>query len=121
MAYEFEPYINHRPWGSENRFSYNVKSTVKVLNVKKGGQFSIQYHNKRHEYWHILSGKGKVLLGKKWHNAKKGDDFFIPPKTLHSARGGGGLRILEISFGKFDQKDLVRVKDIYNRSDKDNS
>lgn len=111
MANKIKPYINVRKWGYENRFSYNTKSTVKILNVKNGKKLSVQYHHKRDEFWHVISGKGKILIGEKWHKAKKGDHFFMPKKTIHSAEGvGEELRILEISFGTFDQKDIVRLK-----------
>jgi len=110
--YKPKPYIDVRSWGTENRFSYNVKSTVKILNVKKGEHLSIQYHNRRDEYWYVISGKARILLGKKWTLASPGDGFFIPRKKVHTAEGlEGDARVLEISFGRFDQEDIVRLED----------
>lgn len=121
-SYKPEPYVNIRPWGSENRFIANQKSTVKILNVKKGEHPSIQYHHKRDEYWYVISGKGKILIGNEWKQAKQGDDFFITKQTVHSAEGiDDNFKILEISFGEFDQEDIVRLEDKYGMQRNENN
>jgi mannose-6-phosphate isomerase len=113
-SFKPEPYINIRPWGSENRFCQDVKTAVKILNVNKGGRLSIQYHDKREEYWYVISGNPKILVGDKWIQAKPGDDFFITQKIVHSAESlVDDARILEIWFGEFDQSDIVRLEDKY--------
>jgi hypothetical protein len=46
------------------------------------------------------------------------EKLFIPRETVHrlsSADGGGPVRILEVSFGHFDEEDIVRLDDVYGR------
>ncbi len=33
---------------------------------------------------HILSGKGKVLLGETWYDAGPGSWYFMPPQMIHA-------------------------------------
>ncbi len=35
---------------------------------------------------HILSGRGKVLLGSEWHEAGPGSWYFMPPGLNHAIR-----------------------------------
>jgi mannose-6-phosphate isomerase-like protein (cupin superfamily) len=122
MSKKLKPYINKRKWGTEDRFIYNTKCTVKILTILKGEQISVQYHHKRDEFWHIISGKAKVKKGNKWFNAKKGDDFWIPINTIHSVIGiSPETRILEISQGEFEQTDIIRLEDKYGRKLNTNS
>ena len=72
-----------RPWGSFRQFTHNNPSTVKIIFVKKGEAFSLQYHNHRTEFWKILSGTPEVTIGESLIYAKKGDEFEITPKTNH--------------------------------------
>ncbi len=46
-----------------------------------------------------------------------GEELFIPRQTVHrlSAVGEQAVRILEISFGEFDEEDIVRLDDVYGR------
>jgi mannose-1-phosphate guanylyltransferase/mannose-6-phosphate isomerase len=45
------------------------------------------------------------------------EKLFIPRETVHrlSSVGEERLRILEISFGEFEEDDIVRLEDIYGR------
>jgi len=55
---------------------------------------------------------GRVL------NPAPGEKLFIPRETVHrlSATGDAPVRILEISFGEFDEEDIVRLEDVYGRA-----
>jgi mannose-6-phosphate isomerase-like protein (cupin superfamily) len=49
---------------------------------------------------------------------QKGDEFFIPKETVHQIKtSDSSVSILEIAFGNFDENDIVRLKDKYNRED----
>lgn len=109
-------YSEKRPWGGFTRFTNNEKSTVKILEVKPKQKFSLQYHKKREEFWKVLDNPVKITLGKKTFKANPGDEIFIPRKTLHRAEAlSKPVRILEISFGKFYEDDIVRIEDVYGR------
>ena len=105
-----------RPWGKFERFTLNEKSSVKIISVNAGKRLSLQYHKKRKEFWRVLSGKGRVTIGNKILNAKKGDEFIVKTRQKHRIEAlGEGIVILEISFGKFDENDIVRLEDDFGR------
>lgn len=111
-----QPYTEKRPWGTFTEFTKNETSTVKLITVDDGGELSLQYHHHRDEFWQIVSGVGIVTIGKEQLTAKAGDHFFIPRGTNHRAKGvGGQLIFMEISFGDFDESDIVRLEDHYGR------
>ena len=110
-------YSEKRPWGSFERFTLNEISTVKILTIKPKQKFSLQYHKKRREFWRFLDNPAKVTLGKKTFRVKKEDEIFIPAKTNHRIEAySKPVRVLEISFGKFDEKDIKRIEDAYGRN-----
>lgn len=106
-----------RPWGSFRRFPHNGISSIKIITVKPSGLLSLQYHNNRDEFWVILDDGLEVTIGDKKIVAKKGDEFWIPRKTLHRAKGIGNepARFFELWVGSSEEDDIVRVEDIYKR------
>ncbi len=111
-------YTEKRPWGSFTQYIKNEPATVKIISVKAGESLSLQYHHNREEFWHILSGEGFVVVGKKKVLAKPGKEFNIPAETLHRIVAKTNLSILEIATGHFDELDIVRVQDSYGRTSK---
>lgn len=111
-----ETYSEERPWGSFTRFTNGEPSTVKIISVKPDQSLSLQYHEKREEFWRILSGEGSVTIGTETKPAHKGDEFFIKKGEHHRISAGAeGLEVLEISFGEFDENDITRLEDNYGR------
>lgn len=105
-----------RPWGEFERFTLNELSTVKILTIKPGQRLSLQKHKKRKEFWKFLDNPAKVTLGKKTFKVNKGEEVIVPSKTLHRVESyNKPVRVLEISLGNFDEKDIKRVEDIYGR------
>ena len=109
-------YTEERPWGKFEQFCHNEKVTVKIITVKPNSKLSLQFHNHRDEFWRIIEGSGQIILKKELINVKVGDEFFIPKKVEHRIiTNNNSLKVLEISFGEFDEKDIVRLEDKYNR------
>ncbi len=110
------PITTERPWGSFVTFTKNEESTVKILQVKKGEEFSLQYHKKREEFWRVLAGHPMVTIGEKVFEAKEGDEFSVGVGVRHRVSSPeDDSFILEISMGEFDEDDIVRIEDKYNR------
>ena len=106
-----------KPWGGFERFTLNENSTVKILEIKPKQEFSLQKHKKRAEFWRILEGNCKVTVGNRTKKAKPGDEFTIGKNVKHRIEAlGKTVRVLEISFGKFDEKDIKRLEDKYGRA-----
>src|SRR3989344_7802015 len=72
-----------KPWGSFEQFTHNEVCTVRIIKVNPGSALSLQYHNYRNEFWKILSGMGKFLIGNVIKEGKEGDEFFIPARMKH--------------------------------------
>jgi mannose-1-phosphate guanylyltransferase/mannose-1-phosphate guanylyltransferase/mannose-6-phosphate isomerase len=107
----------NRPWGKFERFTLNEKTTVKIITVNAGEYFSLQTHEHRDEFWHVISGSGIIHIGTVEHQAHEGMSFFCPRGTEHRVTGGpGGTSFLEIAFGDFAESDITRLEDKYGRS-----
>ncbi len=104
-----------RPWGDFLTLAFNEKCTVKVLNLKPQEELSLQLHKNREEKWYFLD-KATVQLGKKKKKVKEGSIVKIPKEKPHRIIAGKNkVRVLEVSFGKFNEKDEVRLEDKYGR------
>ncbi|MDP1707226.1 MAG: phosphomannose isomerase type II C-terminal cupin domain [bacterium] len=106
-----------RPWGNFERFTLNEKTTVKIITVNDGESISLQTHENRDEFWRMLKGSCVIRIGDKDNQANEGDAFFCPRGSEHRITGGtGGISILEIAFGDFDESDINRLEDRYGRA-----
>jgi mannose-6-phosphate isomerase len=108
-----------KPWGYFEQYTHNLPSTVKIITVSAGGTLSRQYHKKRDELWVVLDRGARVELGGEVVYPEVEQKLFIPRETVHrlscSSSSEGEVRILEISFGEFDEEDIVRLEDVYGR------
>ncbi len=110
------PETTKRPWGSFTRFTENEKSTVKLLYVNKGEQLSLQYHERREEFWRVIYGNPDIVIGEENFDAKEGQEFNVPIGAKHRISAPiNDVVILEIATGDFDENDIVRLEDKYNR------
>ncbi len=105
-----------RPWGFFRQFTENEPSTIKIISVDAGHRLSLQYHNKRDEFWVVLSGNPVIRIGETVTHAIAGEEFSIPKKTNHRIEAlENNVQVLEIAFGDFDENDIVRIEDAYGR------
>lgn len=112
-----EPQQEERPWGTFITFVKNAPFTVKLLTVNPGQAFSLQRHHQRAEQWHIISGDGFVTVGETRSPITIGANIYIPRETNHRLEAAHTAVVaLELSFGTFDENDIVRIEDRYGRS-----
>jgi len=105
-----------RPWGEEEILTMNEKTTAKILTVSPGQQCSLQYHKHRQEFWKVIEGELFVVIGNEKIDARVGNEYFIDTGVQHRLIGRDKpAKILEISFGDFDEEDIVRLEDNYGR------
>lgn len=115
-----EKYSEQRPWGNFEQFCLNSPCTVKIINVNPGEELSLQYHKHRSEFWRVIQGEGVVIINEEELIANQGDEFIIPVESNHQIKTKNNpLQILEISFGNFDEKDIIRLEDKYQRKNKE--
>jgi glucokinase len=106
----------NKPWGDFTQYALNRKCTVKVISVKKDSSLSLQSHRNRDELWVAMDNGLIVEIDGRTIKPKKGEEVFIPRESRHRLSSmKSGARILEISFGEFDEDDIVRHEDMYGR------
>jgi mannose-1-phosphate guanylyltransferase/mannose-6-phosphate isomerase len=114
---KLNPFTVERPWGSFRQFTHNGESTVKLHWVKPGEKTSLQTHEKRDEFWRVVSGSGKVQVGEEEFDAAPGKEYFAPAGVKHRlCAGAEGMMLIEIATGDFDEEDITRYEDKYGRA-----
>ncbi|MEO8030531.1 MAG: cupin [Gemmatimonadota bacterium] len=111
------PYKIDKPWGYELIWAKSERYVGKILHVKAGQVLSLQYHNKKDETMHVLSGElilrtrpGTELIARSF---KAGESVHIPPTLVHQIEAVVDSDVLEASTPELD--DLVRLEDRYGR------
>lgn len=108
---------SRRPWGRFEQLTLNERTTVKVITVEPGQRLSLQHHERRAEFWQVLDGPLDVTVGADSWQAQAGERLWIPQGTVHRLGNPGDTagRVLEIAYGDFDECDIVRLEDDYER------
>lgn len=116
MSSKFQPFQIERPWGYFRQFCKNTPTTVKIIRIKPNESLSLQSHAKREEFWYFISGSGIVEIDNEKKDLKIGDELIIPLGVKHRLTANSlGLEIMEISYGDFDEEDIIRYEDKYGR------
>ena len=110
-------YKEERPWGSFENLLDEDGHKVKKIIVNPKQRLSLQLHQHRSEYWHILSGAGAMQLGDRDWIVCSGDTIEINKLEVHRITNEGDtpLVILELQTGVCDEDDIIRIEDDYNR------
>jgi mannose-6-phosphate isomerase len=109
-------YSEDRPWGKFEKFHENQLSTVKLIYINANSRLSLQYHRERSEFWKVIKGTAEVELDGKIIEVKEEETIDIPKGVRHRVKAlDNNCVILEIAYGKFDENDIVRIEDDYQR------
>lgn len=90
-------------WGSETIFVTNDLYCGKLLNFKKGGQFSMHFHKDKDETWYVLEGEFEVKTintedaSIQYHTLGVGDVWRNPPMLPHQVYCLKEGTLLEVS------------------------
>ena len=105
-----------RPWGRFQQYADNEEVTVSLMRVEPGQRLSLQSHTARAELWIALDDGALIQVDDEVFAAKAGDEFWIPAGTKHRLGSNGPqVRVLEIAFGNWQQDDITRYEDDYQR------
>lgn len=112
-----------KPWGKEIWFANQPEYVGKILHIKKGHRYSLQYHERKKETQYLLKGKVKFYLGESADALSEiimdpGDKLDVYPGMIHRAEALEDAEILEVSTNDLD--DVVKLADDYGRSGKGN-
>ena len=116
--------VKPKPWGREIWFAWTDRYAGKILELKKGHRFSLQYHERKMETQLLIQGKLKVTFGKNQKRLqskvlKAGDKIDILPYTIHRALALEHSIIFEVSSSELD--DVTKLDDDYGRKGKGNN
>ena len=109
-----------KPWGHETIWAHTDRYVGKVLHIKAGHALSVQYHNRKDETIHLLSGEmiyrvravdGETLTDVQ---LKAGESYRNTPGTVHQMEAVTDCDVLEASTPDLD--DVVRLSDRYGRA-----
>lgn len=108
-----------RPWGKFRSYPYKKARSIKIITVNPGQSLSLQYHNRRSEFWIVLDKGLEITVGKRVWQPEENEEIFILQKAPHRLRcvGQKPARVMEIWMGDSDEEDIVRLKDEYGRED----
>lgn len=106
-----------RPWGSFKQYAFNEDTTVSLMTVLPGQRLSLQSHTGRAELWIVLDEGATVQVGEKIRACRPGDEVWIPAGEKHRLSGTGEApaRVLEVAFGNWQQEDIRRYEDDFQR------
>jgi mannose-1-phosphate guanylyltransferase/mannose-6-phosphate isomerase len=112
-----------RPWGSFQQYANNRHCTVSLMTVLPGRRLSLQSHTGRAELWIVLDEGAVVQVGTTERHCCAGDEIWIPAHEQHrlSCRGDHPVRVLEVAFGHWQQEDILRYHDDFQRPTKGDS
>jgi mannose-6-phosphate isomerase len=106
-----------KPWGHETIWAHSDRYVGKILHITAGQALSVQYHNKKDETVHLLTGElvYRVQMGEALEDMhlKAGESFRITPGTIHQMEAVTDCDVLEVSTPELD--DVVRLSDRYGR------
>ncbi len=108
-----------RPWGEYYGWDSGKGWNLKTIYVKPGKRLSLQYHRRREEWWLLLQGDASAVVhaasGERTVALKKGEVFRVKKKQVHRLASKRGGIIVEVAYGDFDERDIVRLDDDYGR------
>jgi mannose-6-phosphate isomerase len=119
MSGRFEPRRVEKPWGHELIWAHTDRYVGKILHVTAGQALSVQYHERKDETVHLLTGEMKYWVQLPGDDQLRdqrlvaGQSFRITPGTIHYMEAITDCDVLEASTPELD--DVVRLKDRYGR------
>ena len=107
-----------RPWGTFKQYANNRDCTVSLMTVLPGQRLSLQSHTGRAELWIVIDDGALVQTGEHERACVAGDEIWIPANEKHrlTCRGDKPIRVLEVAFGNWQQEDITRFADDFQRS-----
>jgi mannose-6-phosphate isomerase len=107
-----------KPWGNELIWALTDRYCGKIITIDTGRRLSLQYHERKDEWIHVLSGR---LLLELENDAGEldsrelgpGDGAHVPVLRRHRYGALERVELIEVSSPEID--DVVRVQDDYGR------
>jgi mannose-6-phosphate isomerase len=109
---------NIRPWGRYDILEVTPTHQVKRITVNPGARLSYQRHQRREEFWVIISGTARFTLDDVDSDHVEGEVLRVPFRAKHRVANIGDepLVFIEVQRGDyFGEDDIERFSDDYGR------
>lgn len=108
-----------KPWGYELIWAETELYVGKLLHVRAGEALSVQYHERKDETLHLLSGSMILRMGESMEDFgpvpfEPGNSVRMRPGMIHQMEALTDCQVLEVSTPHLG--DLVRLQDRYGRT-----
>ena len=107
------------PWGSYTILLTSDGFQVKRVEIGPAKRLSLQTHGQRTETWVVISGEGKVTLGKKEVAVGRGSVVQVGVGEAHRMHNTGAVPLvfIEVQMGDYlGEDDIVRLEDDFGRA-----
>jgi mannose-6-phosphate isomerase-like protein (cupin superfamily) len=117
-AGELVPRRVDKPWGHEQIWALTDRYCGKILVIETGKRLSLQYHERKDEWVHVLSGRMRLSLEDASGVVREselgpGDGAHVGVGRRHRYEAIERCELLEVSTPELD--DVVRIEDDYGR------
>ena len=107
-----------KPWGHELIWAHTDRYVGKVLVIETGKRLSLQHHDVKDEWIHVLEGKLELTLENELGEVQvrelgPGDGARVPTGRRHRYEAVEKATLIEVSTPELD--DVVRIEDDYGR------
>jgi mannose-6-phosphate isomerase len=105
-----------RPWGNFSQYAHNQPVTVSFMTINPHSRLSLQAHSRRSELWIVIDLGAVIQVDEKIFHPNPGDEIWIPAGSKHRLSSTvSSCRVLEVAFGDWQQDDITRFDDDYDR------
>lgn len=107
-----------KPWGNELIWAWTQRYVGKLLTIEAGKRLSLQYHERKDEWIHVLEGRLRLSLESDAGAVEErelgpGGSAHIQTRRTHRFEAIETCRLIEVSTPELD--DVVRVQDDFGR------
>jgi mannose-6-phosphate isomerase len=107
-----------KPWGHELIWAHTDRYVGKLLVIETGKRLSLQHHDVKDEWIHVLEGKLELTLENELGEVQvrelgPGDGARVPTGRRHRYEAVEKATLIEVSTPELD--DVVRIEDDYGR------
>jgi mannose-6-phosphate isomerase len=115
---KYTPRRVEKPWGYELIWADTSEYVGKLLHIRAGEALSLQYHERKDETIHLLTGEMLFSAGSSETelediDLRSGESFHVSTGTVHRMVAITDCDVLEASTPHLD--DVVRLEDRYGR------
>jgi mannose-6-phosphate isomerase len=107
-----------KPWGEELIWAVTDRYVGKIITIEAGKRLSLQYHERKDEWIHVLSGRLRLTLengagAMEDRDLGPGEGAHVPTGRRHRYAGNDRVTLVEVSTPELD--DVVRLEDDFGR------